>query len=226
VLNAIIFDLHWTLIRSTIDFAQMKRRLIEVCVSHGVDRARLSERLKNHVIIRRGRSALKAKGITDADIASMMSHITDVMNQVELEHVANTTPMNTALETLLWLQRRRVKVGVITRSCRAYAETALHVVGMTDLVDALVARDDVDHPKPDPRHLLHIIDALGCAPHQALLVGDSTLDALCAQQAGVRFIGVLTGVTIKHQLTPFPSYTILPGITSLVPLLQRDMDTM
>jgi phosphoglycolate phosphatase len=226
VFNAVIFDLHWTLIRSTIDFRKMKRQLIEVCVLHGVDRARLSERWKNHVIIRRGRDALTAKGVAEADIAAMMTRITDAMNQVELEHVANTTPLNTAMDTLRWLRRRRVKIGVITRSCRIYAETALHVVGMTDLVDALLARDDVEYPKPDPRHLLAIIDALDCMPQHALLVGDSTLDAVTAQQAGVRFIGVLTGITTAQQLTPYPSYAVLPSIAALIPLLQRDMEHM
>jgi phosphoglycolate phosphatase-like HAD superfamily hydrolase len=220
-LNVVIFDLHWTLIRSTIDFQKMKRRLIDVCVTYGVDRARLSERMKNHVIIRLSRNMLEAKGAPKADIAAMTTHLTDVMNQVELEHVAKTTPINHALDALQWLRRRTVKVGVITRSCRVYAETALRVVGMTDLVDALLARDDVDHPKPDPRHLLAIIDTLDYTPLSAILVGDSTLDAACAQQAGVRFIGVLTGVTNEQQFSAYPCYAVLPSITSLVPILQR-----
>ena len=226
VLLAVIFDLHWTLIRSTIDFLRMKRKLIDVWVSHGVDRVYISEELKNDIIIDRGRAALKAKGVSDLDIASMMRRSTDVMNRVELEHVAETTSMQDAVKTLRWLQRRGVRVGVITRSCRAYAETALRVVGMTELVDVLLARDDVDHPEPDPRHLLQLIDDLGCAPQHVLLVGDSTVDASCAQRAGVRFIGVLSGITSEQQLKQFPNHAILPGIFGLTSLLQRDIDVL
>jgi HAD superfamily hydrolase (TIGR01509 family) len=43
--------------------------------------------------------------------------------------------------------------------------------------------------KPDPHHLLQALAALGAAPDEALMIGDSPSDVQAATQAGVPFLG-------------------------------------
>jgi len=52
----------------------------------------------------------------------------------------------------------------------------------------------------NPSHLNLVLDMLEVRPSRALVVGDTTLDVLCARAAGVRSVGVLTGVHKRDQL--------------------------
>lgn len=222
-IKAVLFDLDGTLIRSTIDFEKMKREVIVTFLSQGVNGTIFPEGAKSNVIIRLGRRALMENGICNADIASVVNHVNDVMNQVELEHVSKTTLMTGASSTLRWLRRRGIQIGVLTRGCREYAEKALRVVELRMLIDALLARDEVEHPKPDQRHLLQLVEELDCEPRQVVLVGDSTLDASCAQNTSVPFIGVITGVASEYELRRFPNHAIIPCIADLIPILKPNV---
>lgn len=218
--NAVVFDLDWTLVRSTVDFEKMKRAVIAIFLARGVDRAVFPAGAKSNVITRRGRRALTEKGVGDADVAAVMACVNDALNRVELEQVSQTTRLPGASTTLRWVRRRGFPVGVLTRGCREYADTALRVVGLRRSIDVLLARDEVEHPKPDPRHLLQLLGALDRAPWQVVLVGDSTLDAACAQAAGAPFVGVATGVASARELNRFPNRAVIPRLTDLIPLLQ------
>lgn len=60
----------------------------------------------------------------------------------------------------------------------------------------VVARDDVEHPKPDPRALActqRFWDARGIPQGRRWFVGDSDVDILVGQDAGLLTIGVETG---------------------------------
>ena len=52
----------------------------------------------------------------------------------------------------------------------------------------MVTEDDVDHRKPDPRHLLYTIRAIDSDPKEAVFVGDSETDMETAIRAEVRSI--------------------------------------
>jgi phosphoglycolate phosphatase len=52
---------------------------------------------------------------------------------------------------------------------------------------------DAPHPKPASDPILAVLDHLGVSAREALFVGDSRVDALCAQQAQVGFSAHLAG---------------------------------
>jgi len=59
--------------------------------------------------------------------------------------------------------------------------------------DVIVGGEDVAAHKPDPEGLLKAISMVGCQKEEVLFVGDSTVDARTAKNAGVDFVAVLTG---------------------------------
>jgi phosphoglycolate phosphatase-like HAD superfamily hydrolase len=59
---------------------------------------------------------------------------------------------------------------------------------LSGYVDALLARDEVEHPKPDPRHLLQLVGSLGASRESTLYVGDTTTDLTTARAAGIEFV--------------------------------------
>jgi HAD superfamily hydrolase (TIGR01509 family) len=54
--------------------------------------------------------------------------------------------------------------------------------------DLVVSAADVRHPKPHPEQLLTIIDHFKVQPGEVCFIGDSDLDQLAAEAAGVPFI--------------------------------------
>lgn len=67
-------------------------------------------------------------------------------------------------------------------------ETVLACFGLTDYFSCVVTASRVTHPKPHPEPLLKILSHYALAPGQVLFVGDSEVDCLSAQAAGVPFI--------------------------------------
>ncbi len=60
--------------------------------------------------------------------------------------------------------------------------------GLEGLFDLTVTSLDVKEPKPHPECLLKILGHFGVRPAQALYVGDSEVDRLVAERAGVCFV--------------------------------------
>jgi phosphoglycolate phosphatase len=91
------------------------------------------------------------------------------------------------LVALLEKLRPRIKTAIATNRTdtmnRLLAEFNLN--GYFDLV---VTSSDVERPKPHPDVLLKILDCLELAPDQTIYVGDSKLDELAAEAAGIRLI--------------------------------------
>jgi len=55
------------------------------------------------------------------------------------------------------------------------------------LFTASLGADTAERAKPDPAPLLLALKLLNALPTDAMFIGDSHLDALCAQRSGVRF---------------------------------------
>jgi phosphoglycolate phosphatase-like HAD superfamily hydrolase len=72
------------------------------------------------------------------------------------------------------------------------AETLDHF-GLGSATDLVIASDDLEMPKPHPEGLRRILDHFGTDPEDAVMVGDSVNDILCAEEAGVGSIAVTWG---------------------------------
>jgi phosphoglycolate phosphatase len=84
---------------------------------------------------------------------------------------------------------------------------------------APVCGQDATRPrKPDPAGLLAIVAALGCAPADAVMIGDSEVDVATAHAAGMRSIGVAWGLRPVEALAGADHIAHMP--TELVSLLR------
>ena len=100
-----------------------------------------------------------------------------------------------AAELLQELQERGIKVGIVTRNCRAAVE---HILGSNPLTyDVLLTRDDVDAVKPDPAHLLTALRMMGVEPQHVLMVGDAPGDMKAAKANDVLFYPILPGREVE-----------------------------
>jgi phosphoglycolate phosphatase len=89
--------------------------------------------------------------------------------------------------------------GVLTNKPGGFAREILQGLGMLGAFRAVVGGDEAPR-KPAPEGLLALCEALGAAPREALLVGDSTVDVATARAAGVRICAVTWGLGARAEL--------------------------
>ncbi|RJS90435.1 HAD family phosphatase, partial [Candidatus Bathyarchaeota archaeon] len=144
VLKAVIFDLDGTLINSAIPFEKMKLKIIKYLEEVGVTTGLLNKKMLNFEITRRAIDDLKNKGFSQQYIRETLCEVSRIMNEVELESLDGASLILGAAETLRALKERGLKLGLMTRSCREYAEKILERFNIRKYFDAVIARDDVE----------------------------------------------------------------------------------
>ena len=217
-IRAIIFDLDKTLIDSTIDFQKMKTRVISFLEQLGVPPGLLNTALLNQDIEARAQAFLRDHGTTPHEIRMIFTRVTKIMNDIELEAIETVQPYLDAVETLQRLSDQGFKLGIITRGCREYAEKALAQAQLHQFFTAIVARDEVAHPKPDPEHPQLLLKRLKVNPAETLLVGDTPTDILCAHNHHMRCVWInRQNSNLPHRM-PRPDYeiTCLTDLVSIV----------
>jgi len=88
-------------------------------------------------------------------------------------------------EVLAALRARGCKLAVVTNKEGRYTDTVLRVHGLHEAFDVVVSGDSFPVKKPDPTSVLDCLTRWGLDPSSALFVGDSSIDAATARNAGV-----------------------------------------
>jgi len=187
-LKAVIFDLDGTLINSAIPFKKMKRLVIRYLEDAGVTRGLLNDEMLNSEITSLAAKDLKVRGFPERYIKRVLNGVSDLMNRVEIESLDAASLIDGVPEILRSLKERGFRIGLLTRSCREYAEKILRRFNIRGYFDAILARDDVEYPKPNPTHALELLKLLNVSVRDAIFIGDHLSDMECAVKSGMKFI--------------------------------------
>lgn len=192
--RAICFDMDGTLLLTKVDYVKMSNLVFDVFEELGVPESAINRNDGYKFNIEGGCKWLIDNG-RSADLYTIQGRISNLARDVEMEFVDEAKPVPGISEILFKLREMGYKIGVLTRGCREYAETALKVCEVYSLLDGIVARDDYpeEEAKPAPIAMKHMADDLGVRPEEILFFGDHTFDYNCAVDSGAGFIGVLTG---------------------------------
>jgi phosphoglycolate phosphatase len=87
------------------------------------------------------------------------------------------------------------KLGVCTNKPERLSLKLLDELKLRDLFPVVLGADSRPYRKPDPRHLLDTISALGGRPESAVMIGDSDTDVNTARAAAIPVIAVSFGYT-------------------------------
>jgi phosphoglycolate phosphatase len=88
-------------------------------------------------------------------------------------------------ETLQRLRAQGCRLAVVTNKEGRYTNIVLQAHNLLPLFDRVISGDSLASKKPDPAGVLHCLREFGVRPEQALFVGDSSIDAATARNAGV-----------------------------------------
>jgi len=98
-----------------------------------------------------------------------------------------------ALDTLVFLKNKGIKLGIATTKATDTTVKTLEHLGALEFFDAVCGIDLVKRPKPDPEQLFLALKLLGSNPGRAIMIGDTYVDVMAAKAAGIYSIALLDG---------------------------------
>jgi len=142
------------------------------------------------------------------DPAALCHRLSQAAAQAEMQPVAGLQ------QILADLQGRGLVLGVATNDAEAAAYAHLTRAGVLDRFAVVVGFDSGYGAKPDPGMCHAFADAQDLPPERIVMVGDSTHDLVAGRAAGMRTVGVLTGMADRATLAPWADI-VLDDISQL-----------
>lgn len=217
-IQGVLFDFDGTLVHLNIDFTQMRADVEAILPRYGLSADNKASRYTLELIDECAQALTERNGGEEIAAAfrrdAAAALVAIEMNAAETAQVHPGVP-----ELLENLRERGIKIGIVTRNCRAAVERILVKNGLP--YDVLLTRDDVAAVKPDPEHLLAALRLLHVEPRRALMVGDHPMDVHAGRAVGAKTVAVLTGYSPAERFAPEHPDLILKQITELMPYLVR-----
>ena len=136
----------------------------------------------------------------------------DMFEHCYAQYPAHAIPLyDGVVDFLQSLRHAGLCLGVCTNKVHALALQGLEAAGILTLFEVVTGRDSCGVAKPAAAPLLHTLAQLNRPAERAIFVGDTHVDAACAQAAGVRFAWFSAGfgdqrVQDYAQVVQFASY--------------------
>ena len=149
-----------------------------------------------------------------AAIAPLVDHLDQAAIEQHLAGSAATAPLAEAVPLVAFLDdllARGKVLGVMTNDAEFSARSQLQRTGVLGHFAFVAGYDSGHGAKPDPDPLLAFCKAVGVDPARTAMVGDSCHDLEAGRAAGMRRIGVLTGLAQRGDLAPLAD-VVLPDI--------------
>ena len=84
-------------------------------------------------------------------------------------------------------------LGIVTTKTGLYSKELMEHFGLMHHFEVLIGREHVENPKPHAEPILNALKELDTKGKEIWIIGDTKLDLISAQNAGVNSIGVLSG---------------------------------
>lgn len=112
-----------------------------------------------------------------------------------------------------------VPMACLTNKPARFARDLLAAKGLARYFDRVFGGDDFERKKPDPMPLLKTCEALGVAPQDAWMIGDSSNDAQAARAAGCPVVLLRHGYNHGEPIEAVPALAHLDRLDQIGRLL-------
>ncbi|WP_285906114.1 HAD family hydrolase [Pseudodesulfovibrio pelocollis] len=215
-LDAIVFDFDGTLAELTLDFDLMKRKIAalgEVFLGERPEPDGTPALEWLDQLVARAMEMDRDEGLEFASRGRLVLAATELDAAREGRLFAFTRP------ALALLRDRGVATGVITRNISAAVRLVFPDIDAE--VGAFVAREAAVRVKPDPAHLMQVLERLGADPARTLMVGDHPMDVETGRRAGALCAAVTSGHQGADAFAALKPDFIAPDVAALLPLLDE-----
>ena len=118
-------------------------------------------------------------------------------------------------EGLQALREAGLSLACLTNKPLAFARELLQAKGLAGHFVQVYGGDSFERKKPDPLPLLKTCEALGTAPHDTLMVGDSSNDAQAGHAAGCAVVLVTYGYNHGEPIRQTPALAWVDAISEI-----------
>lgn len=95
-------------------------------------------------------------------------------------------------ELLAWLEEKQILTGLITDGNAQVQWRKIRALGLDKRMDVVLVSDEVSRAKPDPEVYFYCMKKLGCAPEEAVYIGDNpSKDFVGARKIGMRTVRIV-----------------------------------
>ncbi len=206
--SLLIFDLDGTLIDSAPDLRIAVNNVLGELGAPALDIVRIRSMIGDGAVQLLTR-AFAASGLALSDPHEALQRF---FYYYQSDPIAHTRLYDGVIETLALAREHDVPMAVCTNKPEASAHVVLERLGLAPFFQAVVGGDTHAYRKPDPRMLTGLLERFGASAAQALMVGDSEIDAAAARAAAVPFAlltygyhrGPVAGIDCEVALDRFP----------------------
>ncbi|TAJ33186.1 MAG: HAD family hydrolase [Reyranella sp.] len=193
--DTVVYDLDGTLIDSAKD---MQLAVSNVLADHGLP-AVTEDDLRD--FMGQGSKVTMGKAFSKygrtLDDTTLTAVTAEFVRYYEADPISHTTAFVGVPEVVARFHRMGLKQGVCTNKFEKPSRIILEHLKLMPPISDVAGADSFPVRKPDPRHILMLIERMGGDPRRAVMIGDSTHDAEAARAAGIPSVLVSWGYTSK-----------------------------
>jgi len=221
MIRAVIFDLDGTIVDFNINYKSVRVEVIQLLTKQGFPSSIFSLNESIFSMLKKTENYIKDHSGGEQDMARVKEAVLSVANRHELEAAHTTSLMPGVPETLKILRRMNLKTAIFTVNGEKSTTYILNRFRLKRFFDAIITREFVSAVKPDPAHLEAALKALDVEPEEAVVVGDSKWDMMCARKLNVVAVGVATGVSSSKELMRSGATYLISSLADIPTLIQQ-----
>jgi phosphoglycolate phosphatase len=189
----ILFDLDGTLVDTAPDLMAAHNHVMK---KYGKNEKKLSD-IKT--LASRGAWVMMQRSfkeeIKDEKTKKMM--VDEFINFYSKNINKKSKPIKGIFEFLNWAKSKNISMGVCTNKREHLAVDLLKKIDMYKYFEYVAGADTFDSNKPDPKHLTNVVEIIGGNLKKTIMIGDSEVDSMSAQNARIPFVLIQEGYTDK-----------------------------
>ena len=114
------------------------------------------------------------------------------------------------------------RLGVVTTKTTKYTIPILEHLALDTYFETLIGRQEVVNPKPHPEPILKALELMNIDKnkYEVYMIGDTKLDLISANSAGIHSTGVLTGYGKKSELEKYTEH-VFNNLTDAIKYLEN-----
>jgi phosphoglycolate phosphatase len=191
--DTVIYDLDGTLIDSAKD---MQVAVSRVLADHGLPEVTLDD---VRIFMGQGSKVTMNKAFSKygkkLDDEQLSAVTREFVRYYEADPVGHTTAFAGVSDVVARFDRLGLKQGVCTNKFERPSRMILEHLKLMPPIADLAGADTFPVRKPDPRHILMLVERMGRSPDRAVMIGDSIHDVHAAHAAGLPAVLVSWGYT-------------------------------